>query len=130
MAPMMEALPAVICARSSRSTSGWRSGCFAELSCEQSTRMDFGRPAFARSCSVFAMWAGEQLGPEVPPRRTMWQSGLPRVTMAEAEPLRLMPRKVCGCAAARMALIAVAKVGGVPGFFVGDGGGGGGCCGG
>src|SRR5471030_57036 len=49
---MMEALPAEICARSSRRTSGWRSGCLAELSCEQSTRTARGRPAFARSCSV------------------------------------------------------------------------------
>jgi hypothetical protein len=44
----------------------------------------------------------------------MWQSGLPRVTMAEAEPSRLMPRKVWDCAAALMALVAEAMDPSVP----------------
>ena len=40
-------------------TSGWRSGCFAELSWEQSTRIALGSPALASRASVWAMWAGE-----------------------------------------------------------------------
>ena len=42
-----------------RLAAAWRSGFFAELSCEQSTRMDLIRPALASSCSVCAMCAGE-----------------------------------------------------------------------
>src|SRR5580658_6474836 len=65
------------------------------------------RPAALRSFSVPAMCLGEKFGPDEPPRRTMWQFGLPAVTTADAAPSRLMPRKVCGCDAARIPLIAV-----------------------
>ncbi len=95
-------------------TSGCRSGFFAELSWEQSTRIDLISPAFSSSRSVLAMCSGEKFGPADPPLRTMWQLGLPAVTMADAAPSRLIPRKVCGWDAARMALIAVCTDPSVP----------------
>ena len=44
----------------------------------------------------------------------MWQFGFPAVTTADAAPSRLIPRNVCGCDAARMALIAVCTDPSVP----------------